>query len=244
MPPAPALYLIPVNLSDAPLEAVLPEQVRSLLPQLHHYIVENVRTARRFLRRACRSIDIEAITFYELNTRTAPEDVAPMLEPLRRGEAMGLMSEAGCPAVADPGSAAVAVAQRLGLRVVPMTGPSSILMGLMASGFNGQSFSFHGYLPIEADACRHRVRELESDTVRHGTTHIFIETPYRNNRMIEMLATTLRPDTMLCVAADITDPGSEEIVTLPASRWRTRRYDYNKRPTIFLIGRTDTQVRK
>lgn len=243
--PAAALYLIPVNLSDgAPLEDVLPANLLHLLPRIHYYIVENIRTARRFLRRAHRDIDIDSITFMELNTHTDPSEVASFLEPLQRGEAIGVMSEAGCPAVADPGSLAVAEAQRRGLKVVPLVGPSSILMSLMASGFNGQSFCFHGYLPIESDKRLKRLRELENDTVRHGTTHIFIETPYRNNRMLELMAGALHPSTQICVAADITDPGREEIVTLPASRWRTRRYDYAKRPAIFLIGRTDMQVRK
>lgn len=242
---AAALYLIPVNLSDdASLEMVLPSPVLRLLPQIHYYIVENLRTARRFLKRADRNIDIDAITFYELNTHTDATVVSAYLEPLIRGEAMGVMSEAGCPAVADPGSLAVAEAQRRGLKVVPLVGPSSILLSLMASGFNGQSFCFHGYLPIEPEARVKRLRELENDTLRRGTTHIFIETPYRNNKLIELLANTLREQTNLCVAADITDPEKENIVTQPAGKWRTRHYDYAKRPAIFLIGRTDTQVHK
>lgn len=239
-----ALYLIPVNISDAPLEAVLPADVLAILPELHYYIVENLRTARRFLRRAHKSIDIDAISFSELNTHTDPMAVAAMLEPLECGESIGLMSEAGCPAVADPGSLAVAEAQRRGFRVVPMVGPSSILMSLMGSGFNGQSFSFHGYLPIEADARARRLRELESDTQRNGSTHIFIETPYRNNRLLQQMAETLRDDTMICVAAGITDPERESILTMPARRWRKAQYDYGHCPAIFLIGRTDTQVRK
>lgn len=244
MEESPALYLIPVNISDAPLEAVLPAEVLALLPRLHHYIVENVRTARRFLRRAHRTIDIDALTFSELNTHTDPMAVADMLAPLERGESIGLMSEAGCPAVADPGSLAVAEAQRRGFRVVPLVGPSSILMSLMGSGFNGQCFTFHGYLPIEADARARRLRELEYDTIRNGSTHIFIETPYRNNRLLQQMAETLREDTMICVAAGITDPEHESIRTMPARRWRNARYDYGKCPAIFLIGRTDTQVRK
>lgn len=239
-----ALYLIPVNISDAPLESVLPADLLALLPHLHYYIVENVRTARRFLRRAHKSIDIDAITFYELNTHTDPAAVASMLEPLAKGESVGLMSEAGCPAVADPGSLAVAEAQRRGYRVVPMVGPSSILMSLMGSGFNGQSFCFHGYLPIEADARQRMLRELEHDTQRRGTTHLFIETPYRNNKLLQQMAATLRDETMICVAAGITDPERESIITAPARVWRKCTRDYGGSPAIFLIGRTDTQVRK
>jgi 16S rRNA (cytidine1402-2'-O)-methyltransferase len=206
--------------------------------------VENVRTARRWLKRFDKEIDINAITFYELNVHTDPAVVSSYLEPLKGGEPMGVMSEAGCPAVADPGSLAVAQAQRWGLKVIPLIGPSSILTSLMASGFNGQSFTFHGYLPIEEGPRLRKLREMEADTEKHATTHIFIETPYRNNRMVKYLSETLRPSTMLCVAAAITDPERECIITSPASAWRKAHYDYAKLPAIFLIGRTDTAVRK
>lgn len=239
-----ALYLIPVNISDAPLESVLPADVLALLPQLHYYIVENVRTARRFLKRAHRDIDIDSITFFELNTHTDPTSVATMIDPLAKGESVGLMSEAGCPAVADPGSLAVAEAQRRGYRVVPLVGPSSILMALMGSGFNGQSFCFHGYLPIEPEARQRKLRELEQDTLRRGTTHLFIETPYRNNKMLQQMASILRDNTLICVAAGITDPEKESILTAPARVWRKCTRDYGGSPAIFLIGRTDMQVRK
>lgn len=232
-----ALYLLPVPLSDIAPEATLPAANIALLRQIRHFIVENVRTARRFLKACDRSIDIDQLSFYELNTHTDPADVAAYLEPLRHGESMGLMSEAGCPAVADPGAAAVAVAQRLGLRVVPLVGPSSIIMGLMASGFNGQGFTFHGYLPIDEHARLARLRELEADTLRTSRTQIFIETPYRNNRMVDFLARNLRSTTLLCVASGITDPGREKIVTRPAAAWRSAKYDYSKTPTIFLIGK-------
>ncbi len=235
--PTPALYLIPVNLSDAPLQSVLPQYNLHLVRQLRYFIVENVRTARRFLKACDRSIDIDQITFFELNTHTDPAAVPSYLEPLRGGEPVGVMSEAGCPAVADPGALAVAEAQRLGLKVVPLIGPSSILMGLMGSGFNGQGFTFHGYLPIEEGARLARIRELEADTQRTGRTQIFIETPYRNNKMVDFLARTLHPTTMLCVASGITDPQRESILTRTAAAWRTARYDYSKIPTIFLIGK-------
>lgn len=233
----PALYLIPVNLSDAPIDTVLPPGNLEIARQIKHMIVENVRTARRFLRRCDRTFDIDSVTFYELNRHTDPKDVSSYLEPLRRGEPVGVMSEAGCPAVADPGAVPVEIAQREGLKVVPLVGPSSILLALMASGFNGQGFSFNGYLPIEEGERTRRLRELEQISARTGMTQIFIETPYRNNKMLKALAETLRGDTMVCVACDLTDPDKESAVTLKASEWKRREYNYDKRPAIFLIHR-------
>ncbi len=237
-----ALYLVPVNISDAPLREVLPEGNLEILRGLQHIIVENIRTARRFLKRCDPTFDIGSVTFYELNRHTDLSEVSSYLEPLRRGEPMGVMSEAGCPAVADPGALPVSIAQREGLRVIPLVGPSSILMALMASGFNGQGFCFNGYLPIDAKEREHKVRELETLSRKNDMTQIFIETPYRNNRMVESLSRTLRGDTLVCVACDITDPERESIKTLPAMRWKNEKYDYDKRPAIFLIyaGRVQT----
>lgn len=233
----PALYLIPVNISDAPIDSVLPSGNIEVARGIRHFIVENVRTARRFLRRCDRSFPIDSVTFYELNGHTDPSAVSSYLEPLRRGEPMGVMSEAGCPAVADPGAIPVAIAQREGLKVVPLVGPSSILMALMASGFNGQGFSFNGYLPIEEGERTRRIKELEQLSARTGMTQIFIETPYRNNKMLKALASTLKGDTLVCVACCLTDPEKESALTLPASKWRNRSFDYDKLPSIFLISR-------
>lgn len=230
------LYLIPVNLSDAPLSQVLPDYNTQILLTLRHFIVENVRTARRFLRRCSREVDIDSLTFSELNVDTDPALVAAMLEPMERGESIGVMSEAGCPGVADPGALAVAEAQRRGYRVVPLVGPSSILMGLMASGFNGQGFAFHGYLPIDAAERTRTIKAMEADSARTGMTHIFIETPYRNDKMLESLASTLRPNTLVCVASAITDPERESILTRPAREWKHPGRSYHKIPTIFLIS--------
>lgn len=232
---APALYLIPVNISEAPLRDVLPDGNFDVIKELRYFIVENVRTARRFLKRCDPGFDIGATTFFELNRHTDNSEVASFLEPLRQGEPMGVMSEAGCPAVADPGSLAVSIARRERLRVVPLVGPSSILLSLMASGFNGQGFSFNGYLPIDARERERRLKDLETLSSRCDMTQIFIETPYRNNRMVESLLRSLHPETMLCVACDITDPEKEEIVSLPVGAWRKTRYDFDKRPAIFLI---------
>lgn len=158
----PALYLIPVNISDAPLEDAIPQGNLPIVKGIHHLIVENIRTARRFLKRWDRTFDIDSITFYELNGHTDLRNISSYLDPLRKGEPVGVMSEAGCPAVADPGSSVVEIAQREGLKVVPLVGPSSILMSLMASGFNGQGFAFNGYLPIDDKERIRAVRDLES----------------------------------------------------------------------------------
>lgn len=232
----PILYLIPVNLSDAPLDTVLPAFNLEVVKGLRHFIVENVRTARRFLRKCSRDIVIDDLTFAELDVHTDPAAVGAMLAPMEAGHSMGVMSEAGCPGVADPGALAVAEAQRRGYRVAPLTGPSSILLSLMASGFNGQGFAFHGYLPIDQAERERRVKALEADSRRTGMTHIFIETPYRNDRLLETLAKVLAPSTLVCVASAITDPEHESIVTLAAKEWRRPPRSYHKIPTIFLIS--------
>lgn len=232
-----ALYLIPVNISDAPLGNVIPEGNLPIVRSLHHFIVENIRTARRFLKRCDKSIDIDSLTFHELNGHTDLSEVSGWLQPLRQGQSIGVMSEAGCPAVADPGALAVEIAQREGLKVVPLVGPSSILMSLMASGFNGQGFAFNGYLPIDEKERLRAVRDLENESQSKNRTEIFIETPYRNNNMIRFLSENLRGDTLLCVACDITDSENESVVTKTASAWCKCTYNYDKRPAIFLIYR-------
>lgn len=233
----PALYLLPVGISDARVDSVIPARNLEVASGIRHFIVENVRTARRWLRRCDPAFPINECEFHELNRHTPPEDVSGFLDPLRRGCPVGVMSEAGCPAVADPGSDVVAIAQREGLRVEPLVGPSSILMSLMGSGFNGQGFSFHGYLPVDAALKVAVLRDLERESGRRDMTQIFIETPYRNDKTVALMAATLHPDTLMCVACDITDPERQEITTLPASKWRTRRYSYDKHPAIFLIYR-------
>ena len=215
-----ALYLIPVPLGDTPVEQVLPSYNREVIAGIRHFIVENVRSARRFLKKSNPDICIDDLTGF--------------LEPLRQGYATGVISEAGCPAVADPGADVVAIAQREHLPVVPLVGPSSILMSLMASGFNGQSFAFQGYLPIEAGERIKRIKQLEQRVYAEGQTQIFIETPYRNHKMIEDLVRSCRPHTRLCVAADISCP-DESIRTLSLGEWAKTKYDYQKTPAIFLL---------
>jgi len=219
----------------APAE-VLPARNLDLLRGTRHFVVENVRSARRFLRAADRDFDIDACTFTELSEHTHAADVVAMLEPALSGEDIGVISEAGCPAVADPGADLVAAAQRCGIEVVPLVGPSSIIMSLMASGFNGQDFAFTGYLPIESEARQKRLRQMEREVRRMGRTYIFIETPYRNNRLIGEMVRTLSKHMMLCVASDITGP-RQSIRTMTVGSWATTDYNYDKIPTIFLLGR-------
>lgn len=221
-------------MSDGPVSSVLPPDNLSLMEGIKHYVVENVRTARRFLKKACPGIDINSLTFETLDEHTRPEDVAGMLAPLMSGLPVGVISEAGCPAVADPGADLVAVAQSRGLKVVPLVGPSSIILALMASGFNGQEFAFRGYLPVEAKARSARLKEMERLARASRQTQIFIETPYRNNRLIAELCTTLPGGLKLCVASDITGP-QQSIITRTLAQWSKTAYDYAKKPTIFLL---------
>ncbi len=230
----PALYLIPVTLSDGTHERVLPQANVLVVRQIRHFVVENVRSARRFLKACDRDIDIDALTFVELNRHTRPADVEAMLEPLTRGEAVGVLSEAGCPAVADPGADLVAIAQRRGYVVRPLVGPSSILLGLMASGFNGQRFAFEGYLPIEAGARGRRLKEMTRRIEHDDQTQIFIETPYRNDRLVDELCRVLPPSLRLCVATDLTGD-NERVETRTIAQWRKSPARPGKVPTIFLL---------
>ena len=229
-----ALYLIPVPLSEGAVENVLPASNLALVGEIKHFVVENVRSARRFLKKCDRSINIDELTFYELNRHTDPNAIADYLQPLERGEAMGVISEAGCPAIADPGADVVAIAQRKGLKVRPLVGPSSILMGLMGSGFNGQSFAFVGYLPIDQGERARKFKEMERLIRNDNQTQIFIETPYRNNKLMAEMCKQLPGNLALCVATDITGEG-EKIVTKTVREWAHTKYDFDKVPTIFLL---------
>jgi Predicted methyltransferases len=228
------LYLFPVTLAESPLEQVLPEYNRQLLMPIRHFIVEEVRTARRFLRKADPHFDIDACQFYALNKHTTPEQIASYLEALENGADMGLLSEAGCPAIADPGADIVRIAQEKGYKVVPLVGPSSILLALMASGFNGQRFAFEGYLPVEKEDRIKAIKRLEARSYAEDMTQIFIETPYRNIKLLEDLSTNLRPQTRICVAFDITGP-EESIRTMTAKNWKNSSAELTKKPCIFLL---------
>jgi 16S rRNA (cytidine1402-2'-O)-methyltransferase len=232
---APALYLIPVTLGDTPIERVLPYYNTDIVRDIRHFIVEDVRSARRFLKRVDKDIDVDGLVFYPLNKHTDPTALSSYLTPLRNGLPMGVVSEAGCPAVADPGADVVAIAQREGLRVSPLVGPSSLLLALMASGFNGQSFAFNGYLPVETTERCNALKRYEQRIYTEHQTQLFIETPYRNNKFAEDILKTCRPQTLLCIAADLTT-GSEHIQTKAISKWREIGLpDLSKRPCIFLL---------
>lgn len=215
----PALYLIPVTLGDTPLSQVLPCYNSEVILGIRHFIVENVRSARRFLKKVDSSIDIDSLSFYELNQHTDRRNIDTYLEPLKKGESIGIISEAGCPAIADPGADVVAIAQTKGMKVVPLVGPSSIIMSVMGSGFNGQSFAFHGYLPIEDGKRIQKLKQLEGRVYSEDQTQLFIETPYRNMKMMQTLLQTLRPQTKICLASDITCV-DESIHTHSVNEWK------------------------
>ncbi len=207
--------------------------------KIRHFIVEEVRTARRFLRQVDKTIDIDQLEFYPMGKHADRALFSRYLEPLRHGEDVGVISEAGCPAVADPGADVVAIAQSEGMKVVPLVGPSSIIMSLMASGFNGQNFAFHGYLPIGAHERQTALKHMETTSATLRQTQLFIETPYRNHQMIETILSACRPDTRLCVAAGITCGESEYIRTMPVKQWRkvlASMPDLRKTPAVFLIS--------
>lgn len=232
-----ALYLIPVTLGETPHEQVLPSYNAEIVSQIRHFIVEEIRTARRFLRRMNREFPIDDCTFYEMGKHADERRFSEYLKPLREGHSVGVISEAGCPAVADPGAIVVGIAHRQGLRVVPLVGPSSMIMAVMASGLNGQSFAFSGYLPVDDAARAKRLKELESRAWNEGQTQLCIETPYRNRKLFDTILHTLRPQTLLCVAAGITTP-EEFILTRSIQEWKRHGLpDLSKVPAIFLIGR-------
>lgn len=229
-----ALYLIPVTLGDTAIESVLPSYNKEVILNIKHFIVEDIRSARRFLKKVEREIDIDTLQFYPLNKHTSPEDISGYLKPLLNGESIGVISEAGCPAVADPGADVVAIAQRKNLKVVPLVGPSSIILSVMGSGFNGQSFAFHGYLPIEPAERAKRLKVLEQRIYGESQTQLFIETPYRNNKMVDDILLNCRPQTKLCIAANITCEG-EYIKTRTVKEWQGKVPDLAKIPCIFLL---------
>ncbi|MCK4854357.1 MAG: SAM-dependent methyltransferase [Bacteroidales bacterium] len=229
------LYLIPVTLGDSPVHHVIPAYVLELLDRLDHFIVEDLRSARRYLKKAGVVKAIDDLSFNLLNEHTEEQAMEELLEVLTAGNDAGLLSEAGVPAVADPGSGLVALAHRHGIRVIPLAGPSSILMALMASGMNGQSFRFHGYLPVKNPLRVGSLRKIEKIALETGETQIFMETPYRNMSLLEDIAGTCRDNTLLCIAADIS-LATETIKTKTVREWKKKFPDIHKRPAIFLLS--------
>jgi 16S rRNA (cytidine1402-2'-O)-methyltransferase len=228
------VYLFPTTLGDSPLPSVVPAENIRILAGIRHFIVEDLRTARRFIRKCLPQAVIDEMTFFVLNQHTPATELVTFLQPLEEGYSMGVLSEAGCPAIADPGADVVALAQLRGIRVIPLVGPSSILLALMASGFNGQSFAFAGYLPVQLPEKMKMLKKMESRIVHEHQSQIFIETPYRNNKTLSDILTYCPPDLKLCIAADITLSG-EFIVTLAVRDWKKNVPDLNKRPTIFIL---------
>jgi 16S rRNA (cytidine1402-2'-O)-methyltransferase len=232
-----ALYLIPVTLGETSIEQVLPSYNHEVIMGIRHFIVENIRSARRFLRQTDRTFPIDDTTFFEMGKHSDERAFSQYLQPLREGKPVGVISEAGCPAVADPGADIVGIAQREGLRVIPLVGPNSMIMAVMSSGLGGQSFAFNGYLPVDTTDRAKKLKMLETRAWTEGQTQLFIETPYRNEKMFQALLSALRPQTRLCIAAGITTQ-DEYIRTLRISEWKnTKLPDLSKIPAIFLINK-------
>jgi len=227
-----SIVLIPLPVADG-ANHTLPAEVARYTGEIKHYFVENVRTARRFLRSLHAALVIEELQFSEIDKHSGA-DSGLLKTWLKEGRQVGIMSEAGCPGIADPGSELVAVAHAMGAKVIPLTGPSSIILSLMASGLNGQSFAFNGYLPVKEPARSKRIKELEARSIAEKQTQIFIETPYRNNQLMADLVKNCQPGTMICVAADITS-ADESVSTRSVAQWKQKMPEYEKKPTVFLL---------
>lgn len=228
--------MLPTLLGSETASPVIPADVMTQTIQLRHFIVENIKTARRYLRKLDREFPIDDSTFFILNKKTDPSEFKKFLQPALKGEHIGVLSEAGCPGVADPGANIVAMAHTLGVPVQPLVGPSSILLALMGSGFSGQQFAFHGYLPKDRKDRIRKLRDYEADTRRTGMTHLFMDTPFRNMNVLEDLLNELNDATQLCIASNLT-MHDENIRTMSCVDWRENAYDLSKKPTIFGIGR-------
>lgn len=229
------LYLIPTVIATSTADKVIPNQVKDALPSIRHFLAEDIRTARRFLSSLNIYDNIEALSFERLDKDTTYNDLPEIFGPVFDGHPLGVLSESGCPGIADPGALAVRFAHEHEIEVIPLVGPSSILLALMASGMNGQHFAFHGYLPIEKRDALRIVRELEKESRRSGQTHIFIETPYRNNRLLQTFLSTLAAETSLCIAVDLTGP-SQFIKAAPVNKWRLDPPELPRTPAIFLFN--------
>ncbi|WP_290700824.1 SAM-dependent methyltransferase [Lacinutrix sp.] len=231
------LYLIPTTLGDTDPLNVLPITVQRIIEQVDVFIVENEKTARRDIKKICPDKVQSSLTLFPLNKFTDINELPYYLEPCKKGLNVGLLSEAGCPGVADPGADIVKLAHEFNIKVVPLVGPSSILMAMMSSGMNGQSFAFNGYLPIDKGERKQEIKRLERLSFEHNQSQLFIETPYRNNKFLEDLCNTLNGNTDICVACDITLP-TEYIKTLSVNDWKKNNVDLHKRPTLFIIHKS------
>ena len=230
-----ALYLIPCPMGETAKEQVLPSYNTQIVKNIRHFIVESRKAAVRFLVSLDKTFPIDDCTFTELSEHTDQKaDLSKHLLPLEKGESMGVISDAGCPCIGDPGSRAVEIAQKKNLRVIPLVGPNSMIMAIMASGFNGQNFAFNGYLPVKNGEREGKIKQLENKVYKEDQTQLFIETPYRNQKMLEAILKTCRPETKLCLAAGITT--SEEFIkTKTIAAWKKEKIELKKIPMIFLI---------
>jgi len=228
------LFLIPTVIAEGTQEAAIPSSVRKELMNIHHFLAEDVRTARRFLSSLKLYDSIEPLQFSVLNKDTKETELAEFFVPVMEGKNLGVLSESGCPGVADPGALAAKFAHRNGIKVVPLVGPSSILLSLMASGLNGQQFAFHGYLPIDGKEAIDTIKKLEKESRSNNQTQIFIETPYRNNPVTANLLKALHPETLLCIAVDVT--GSQESIQMHlVNEWKSKSIELPKLPAVFLF---------
>jgi 16S rRNA (cytidine1402-2'-O)-methyltransferase len=228
------LFLIPSPLGESNPDYVFPSINREIIMNLTYFIVEDIRTARRFLKKLNRDINIDALQFSILNEHTQEQEVQGFLDPAIDGNDIGLLSEAGTPCIADPGNLVSQLAHQKGIKVVPLIGPNSIMLALMASGFNGQNFIFHGYLPVPKKDRANRIRAVESQAYKLDQTQIFIEAPYRNNQMLESILETCSDETLLCLATNISTD-DEMIMSKTVRAWRKKRPELHKKPTVFLI---------
>ncbi|MBO4588015.1 MAG: SAM-dependent methyltransferase [Bacteroidales bacterium] len=228
------LILIPVTIGGS-IDMSLPAGNHELMDSCHTFIVEEVRTARRFLKSAGYPYPIDDTVFLELNEHTDPRTIGGYLDPLEKGENVGLLSEAGLPCIADPGALVTQMAQRKGIEVIPLVGPSSLMMTLMASGLNGQNFAFAGYLPVDRTKREKAIKMLEARSLKERQTQIFIEAPYRNNQLMQSLVSVCRDETLICVGCDIMLP-TQSIRTLTAAQWRKKMPELHKRNTVFAIN--------
>jgi 16S rRNA (cytidine1402-2'-O)-methyltransferase len=242
-PPRGRLYVIPTTLGLVIPSSALPQETIAIARRLRYFVAETPKAARQFLKVLQTPAPLQSIAIAELSEHTQPAQVPALLEPALAGNDLGLVSDAGCPGVADPGAWLVAAAHRTGVQVIPLPGPSAILLALMASGLNGQAFAFHGYLPSKVEARLGAIKNLDETAARSGATQIFIETPYRNEAMVDALLAACRPATQLCAAVDLTLP-SEQIITRTIGAWRrAARPALAKRPAVFLLGRDELSSR-
>jgi 16S rRNA (cytidine1402-2'-O)-methyltransferase len=230
------LFLIPTGLGSGDVAALVPPVTLQTIHRLEQFVVENPKTARAFLKSIAHPRPLQSLRMETLDEHTASDRASALLRPLLEGADCGLLSEAGCPAIADPGAALVRAAHASGIRVVPLVGPSALLLALMSSGLNGQQFAFHGYIPVERAARERRLRELEAESGQKRLTQLFIEAPYRNEALFDAIVATCRPDTLLCLATDLTLE-TESVRTAPVSEWKNARPELNRRPTVFLLYR-------